>query len=356
MAAAPPMRSRHAAFAPAPSWACTRGRARARCALRMADGHGAPVGVRGRRAYLERFVAEGPVFGHVRRVAVDEWVEMGAVLEGFLGDVGAGMDVRVYHYYLPVFFWIRSMVASVDGPCVLGFSCPQGGGKTTMTGVIEAMLKSCGLKVAIASLDDFYVTNDEQRKLAEQHAGNPLMEFRGMPGTHDVPLLLNTLDALRAGDNVDVPRYDKTAHNGRGDRAPRSAWARVFNDVDVVLLEGWCMGFRAAPVENVADPNLHVVNEELRRFEDLYERLHGMLVVEVQDMNWVYGWRLQAERGSRNEGKPGLSDEQVVDFVNRFMPAYKQYSPSLYELEQHLFPGRELHIRIDQARRPIPKR
>ena len=40
----------------------------------------------------------------------------------------------------------------------------------------------------------------------------------------------------------------------------------------------------------------------------------------------VFQWRLQAERGM----KIGLTDDQVADFVSRFMPAYVTYLPSLY--------------------------
>jgi D-glycerate 3-kinase len=33
----------------------------------------------------------------------------------------------------------------------------------------------------------------------------------------------------------------------------------------------------------------------------------------------------------RASGKTGMTDEQIADFVNRFMPAYKAYLPHLYQ-------------------------
>jgi D-glycerate 3-kinase len=56
-----------------------------------------------------------------------------------------------------------------------------------------------GKKCADMSLDDFYLTRDEQVALStsEEGAGNGLLELRGNPGTHDLPLALSTLKALQ---------------------------------------------------------------------------------------------------------------------------------------------------------------
>lgn len=46
-----------------------------------------------------------------------------------------------------------------------------------------------------------------------------------------------------------IPAYDKSAHAGQGDRAEDASWEVVNQEsegtVDVVLFEGWCVGFRA---------------------------------------------------------------------------------------------------------------
>lgn len=56
-------------------------------------------------------------------------------------------------------------------------------------------------------------------------------------------------------------------------------------------------------------------------------QVDAWVVVKVGDPEWVFNWRLQAEVEMRAAGKPGLTDEQVKDFVSRFMPAYKAYLP-----------------------------
>lgn len=40
-----------------------------------------------------------------------------------------------------------------------------------------------------------------------------------------------------------VPRYDKSAHGGKGDRVPPALWGVEGGGWDVVVLEGWCVGF-----------------------------------------------------------------------------------------------------------------
>lgn len=338
-----------------------------------------PVEVDSRRRQLTDFIRKGPVFQSADLIlrddtnnegcttdamesCLDDWIEMGAILEKALGR--QSNDIRIYRYYLPIYFWVlresqrfcERIAASGDPkhrPFIIGFSCPQGGGKTTMTTFISTILTAMGQSVQIASLDDFYVTNKEQQQIAKKFPDNPMMQYRGMPGTHDLDLLTSTLDSLRDGHDVSIPKYDKTAFDGRGDRAPKEQWKHISEKTDVVLLEGWCMGFEPVDKENLVNPHLSVVNEALNDFDEIYKRLDGLFIIEIANMDWVYEWRLQAERSTRASGKPGLTDDQVTDFVSRFMPAYKQYSQQLYRRSTPLIPDHELHIEIDEQRRPV---
>ena len=134
-----------------------------------------------------------------------------------------------------------------------------------------------------------------------------------------------------AGATAAVPLYDKSLRGGRGDRAPESAWPVVSGPLQVVCLEGWCLGFRPLASDAAAaavHPGLGAVNAALRTYEAAMEsRVDAWVVVRVAEPNWVFDWRLQAEVEMRKSGKPGLSDAQVADFVSRFMPAYKAYLP-----------------------------
>lgn len=103
---------------------------------------------------------------------------------------------------------------------------------------------------------------DLKDALAAKYPENPLLQFRGNAGTHDLSLGMGTIRALKGacqsvspntsddparkeGMIVRVPRYDKSAGGGRGDRAPAEDWVEVAVPLDIVLLEGWMLGFEA---------------------------------------------------------------------------------------------------------------
>lgn len=50
---------------------------------------------------------------------------------------------------------------------------------------------------------------------------------------------------------VKVPRYDKSLRAGRGDRSKPELWTSIQkSDVDIVLFEGWMLGFTAKAHQN----------------------------------------------------------------------------------------------------------
>ncbi len=111
----------------------------------------------------------------------------------------------------------------------------------------------------VLSIDDFYLSHDEQVALAASHPNNRLLQHRGQPGTHDLELGLNTLHSLRRCQRTRIPRYDKSAFNGQGDRVDPNTWIEVNPPVDVVFLEGWCVGF-----EPLSDEMLEAKRKEAR--------------------------------------------------------------------------------------------
>lgn len=53
-------------------------------------------------------------------------------------------------------------------------------------------------------------------------------------------------------------------------------------------------------------------------------------LLQTADPEMVFEWRAEAERRMREAGRPGMSEEQVLDFCSRYMPAYRAYLPGLY--------------------------
>jgi D-glycerate 3-kinase len=95
-----------------------------------------------------------------------------------------------------------------------------------------------------------YLPHSEQEALAKSQPNNPLVQHRGQPSTHDVKLGTDVFAAISSRQsNIRVPSYDKSAFNGAGDRLTESDWETCNRQgeppVEVVIFEGWCVGFRA---------------------------------------------------------------------------------------------------------------
>ncbi|MET0546438.1 MAG: kinase [Caulobacterales bacterium] len=218
-----------------------------------------------------------------------------------------------------------------DRAIVVGLCGAQGSGKSTTARRLADALSARGLKVALLSLDDFYLTQVERRRLAERV--HPLFVTRGVPGTHDVSLMQETFDRLTRQDasRVALPRFDKTID----DRASHHVWEIVDTPIDIILFEGWCVGARAQPEQDLIDP----VND-LERLEDasgiwrryvntalddaygrLFSRIDIQFLLRAQGFEQVLHWRREQE--NRLERVPGhslppLSDAQLQRFIDHY--------------------------------------
>lgn len=153
---------------------------------------------------------------------------------------------RILLYYVPIALWLEEMSKMKnwkDGAPVVGLSMPQGAGKTTMADCMRAAMKAIDINVAYMSIDDFYLTREDQVEFGED---NLYLSGRGVAGTHDLNLGANIIKDLKFmnsdKDSIGVPTYDKSAHSGKGDRS--SERRVVFGPVDLVLVEGWMLGYQ----------------------------------------------------------------------------------------------------------------
>eukprot|EP00439_Symbiodinium_sp_Y106_P068475 s3587_g11.t1 len=216
-------------------------------------------------AQVEDFLREGPLYKKLLLCCSppysSEWIRHGEVLAERLGPSLPGSTEeekiarRIYHFYLPVYYWMRQQMAEIRASRELrgepaeaicfGLSAPQGCGKTTMVTLLEELFRLDGLSCESLSIDDFYLPASWQEAVSELHSENPLMQTRGNAGTHDVQLGTRTLKALRSRNTeVFLPRYDKSADSGRGDQVPQAMWKPAKTPCDVLLLEGWMLGFK----------------------------------------------------------------------------------------------------------------
>lgn len=183
---------------------------------------------------------------------------------------------------------------------------------------------------------------------------NKLLAGRGLPGTHDVVLGHKVLAEFKninaqteKARTVQLPIFDKSLFAGEGDRSVETV--TVMASLDVVLFEGWSVGFcplsdeeleerytDATQARNGTDPNipafLHHSLKDLKTVNSLLrntaEQLWGFFTVfirlELASLSQIYYWRLEQEHAmmSRNGGL-GMTDEQVKVFVDRYLPGYE---------------------------------
>lgn len=191
-------------------------------------------------------------------------------------------------------------------PLIVGINGAQGTGKSTLADFLNLAAGSLfGWNSVVLSIDDFYLTRAERETLAA--ARHPLFMTRGVPGTHDVALLEETLDrltSLEAGQSTRPPRFDKSVD----DRAP-PPWPAVDGPVDLIMLEGWCVGTPcedddalSTPVndlERQRDPDgrwRRWANDRLRSsYEPVWKRLDLLIYLQAPDVDAVYRWRLEQE-------------------------------------------------------------
>jgi Predicted kinase len=123
-------------------------------------------------------------------------------------------------YLIPLCFWINKKVKKKSS-LIIGLAGGQGTGKTTITTIISIILrKYFKLNVFKISIDDFYKTRKDRKKLS-QYKHNLLMT-RGVPGTHDYNLIKDFFRKVKSKKfkPFSLPKFDKS----KDDRCKRKEW------------------------------------------------------------------------------------------------------------------------------------
>lgn len=237
--------------------------------------------------------------------------------------------------YLPLAAWVARRKG--DTPLVLGINGAQGAGKSTLCEFVKLILEEgFGLRVAGFSIDDLYKTRAEREVLARDV--HPLLLTRGVPGTHDVALGMDTLKRLRqarAGETVAIPSFDKA----RDDRKPVARWPQVAGPIDVIIFEGWCVGAKPQPkaalsqpinrLEATEDPDgawRRHVDEQLKGdYAALFRQLDALVMLKAPNMGKVFEWRsLQEEKLAARLGDAAAHRLMDTAGVRRFVEHYER--------------------------------
>ncbi|POS85907.1 hypothetical protein EPUL_001620 [Erysiphe pulchra] len=282
--------------------------------------------------------------------------------------------------HLVISFIISLHLMLKKSPLFIALNGIQGIGKSTLSSALARRLSDeHSLRTIVISIDDFYLPHSEQLSLAQANRNNKLVQHRGHPGTHDLSLAKRVLSALANGNMCQIPAYDKSAHHGNGDRLPQLFW-RVVNQtedvkIQVVIFEGWCIGFSPLPDDAVAwkqnqttnkslknhDLNhLLFINERLKEYEEVFNAyFDGFVHIDAKDISYVYEWREEQEKILRQEKgwANAMSPQQVVDFVDNCFPAYELYTEALRQngiVSRHDATRiKEIRLVVDRDRRVV---
>ena len=75
--------------------------------------------------------------------------------------------------------------------------------------------------------------------------------------------------------------------------------------------------------------DVEFVNENLRGYDELTNQLDAVIHLDAEDPMFVFQWRIEQEVHLRKLKGSGMTDEQVVDFVNNYYPAYELFTDGL---------------------------
>lgn len=222
-------------------------------------------------------------------------------------------------------------------PIILGINGCQGSGKSTSAAFLETTFKTeHALSVVNISLDDFYLSKaSRQQKARNIH---PLFATRGVPGTHDIKLALNTIQAILNGDCPAISRFNKATD----DLLPQDDWDKAPDHIDLIILEGWFLG--ALPqAEHSLNQSINAlesaedtqgiwrqhVNEQLKgEYQTLFSLIDCLVMLKAPSFNTVFQWRLEQETklakklqtslsvGNSNKGL--MSEAEIKRFVAFF--------------------------------------
>ena len=251
-------------------------------------------------------------------------------------------DRMVRSFLIPICFWI-SKKASKKKPLIIGLAGGQGIGKTTITSIITIILKKYfKLNVFKISIDDFYKTRKQRILLSKNK--HPLLMTRGVPGTHDINIMLNFFRKIKVKKfkSLKLPKFNKAVD----ERYKQNLWYKIKSKPDVVIFEGWCVGAKSQNFRQLRKPinsleRIHdqtfkwrqYVNYQLEtKYKKLFNQLDGLLYLRAKNFSLLRRWRLKQEKKlwlkSKNKKNLKIMNK---DQVKNFMDTYQRITQQMFK-------------------------
>ena len=235
---------------------------------------------------------------------------------------------KLNKFYLPLSEWLYSIYKEDKKIKIIGLSGGQGAGKSTITGILKFILKrKYGLNLCVFSIDDFYKTKAERKKMSKKV--HPLFLTRGVPGTHDLNLINRTIKQLKKKrfKTVLIPKFDKSMD----DRSKKNKWQKIKKPPHLIIFEGWCVGARHQKntelkkplnlIERKHDGDLiwrKTVNNSLKNhYKKLFNKIDRLVYLKAPNFDNIFKWRLLQEQKMKltSKNKKTMSKSQIREFI-----------------------------------------
>jgi len=261
----------------------------------------------------------------ISQKSIDHFIDKHQLPEDF--------ETLIFKYYIPLISWVNQRVNTYS-PYIFGINGPIGSGKSTLADFIKSSMHSyLNGEVVVLSLDDFYLTKKERVRLS--NAVHPLLITRGVPGTHNINMLLdclNRLKKLKAGEKIMLPRFNKM----EDDREPVSKWNRVNGPIKLIIIEGWCLG--NSPIKknllkvpiNKLERSMdskgiwrNYVNQQLTgNYQEMSSLVNTLLFLNPPNMDIITTWRAKQENKLYSDYKKKkvnlMNQEKLTFFMQHF--------------------------------------
>ena len=256
---------------------------------------------------------------------ISDFVENQALPDSYREDA--------FEFFVPLVDLIANRALDSEHTLNVGINGAQGTGKTTLGKLLVTLLSAREFRVANFSIDDFYLTQSERNQLAESQ--HPLLATRGVPGTHDISLLMTKFEELKnlkAEQVCELPRFNKAID----DRCGTEDWQKLIGPIDAVILEGWFVG---APPQATRDIELPInalektedadgswrkyANYQLAdQYQSAFDQLDLLIMLKAPSFKQVSEWRSLQEEKLKKIGpidSPGIMDEeQLARFIQHY--------------------------------------
>lgn len=231
---------------------------------------------------------------------------------------GSDLSNKIAKLYVDLFNQIKNKKT-------LMIAGSQGSGKSTLSIQIKKYFKKFYFKsVVILSIDDFYLSTYQRKQLAKKLKTN-LFDTRGVPCTHNLKLLIETVDKLKRNNfPVYIPIFDKVTDN-------KKKYNRKINKADLIILEGWCVGSKPInpkylkkninDLEKINDPNMiwrTAYNQALVEYQKLFNKFNYYIFIKLPNWQYVINWKYKQELGLRSLRRDNHLKKKLFLFIQYY--------------------------------------